>query len=405
MYKNINNTFKFEKNKNNRKENFILILFILTIVAFDPQNGLGFRNLIIVFFGFIWLINICKFKDFLNANELSLIFLIYLLPLYGAILYIIRGDGLYVMTDTSYISTSVVLTFVYLLNKKSMQEDFIRAAKIIGLLYVIIYASLFIEGIALENKKITTFLLAENIARVSFREYSGIVFPYIYLYTSTFLIVPLSILYYEINRLNNYKLGFYGLLVICLFLSGTRSHMLIAIIYAFLIYKKLFPKTSIIIFTAIILLNSQLIYEIIKEMFSFNEKNNNYKLNMIANYYDIFEDWKTLIFGQGYQAVNWSRSLQEMVSVETGATKTEITLLELLRVYGLPLSFLLITIILNKVNNLWKKNITDKKLILIFLLIDSMLNPHIFSTYGAIMLAYALSKNFNDRFIHLKNNV
>ena len=53
MYKNINNTFKFEKNKNNRKENFILILFILTIVAFDPQNGLGFRNLIIVFFGFI----------------------------------------------------------------------------------------------------------------------------------------------------------------------------------------------------------------------------------------------------------------------------------------------------------------------------------------------------------------
>jgi hypothetical protein len=383
------------------------------VAAFDPQNNFGFRYLIIGIFIVIWFYKIPEIFRINSIDDLILVMFIYMMPIYGTILYISRADEIRQFTDTSYISTAIVASLAYLLRKKDLIKPFQQAIWYIGLVYIFIYIILLGELLQWSHGGFVNYFVENNIARITTRNYGGVEFPYIYLYSSTLMIIPLIISFNKVKKIKSLNFFYFSGIVLSLFLSGTRSHQLIAIFYLFLLFKKISPKftiTGAIIF-GIIFGNEMLI--ILKEALSTNEGSNEYKLDMIPYYYEIFSDYKTIIFGQGFEAVSWDVNLRSIVSLDTGATKTEITYLEIIRVFGIPIAFIFFSAIIIKIFGSYKSNNIVQNQILILLLIDSLLNPHLYSTYGAIIFSYAFSyislenkrlNRYNDC-IELKNKV
>ena len=109
----------------------------------------------------------------------------------------------------------------------------------------------------------------------------------------------------------------------------------------------------------------------------------------LRTYMSIFDSPKNIIFGQGFNAQTWSGEFISMLeSVE--ATRTEFTYLEILRVYGTPLSFLIIGFLMLTSINIYKRNQT-LGIVLILLLVNAAFNPYLFSTNGILPLALLVS--------------
>jgi hypothetical protein len=124
---------------------------------------------------------------------------------------------------------------------------------------------------------------------------------------------------------------------------------------------------------------------------STTEDSNSYKLGMLDIYSKmIFNNDFTWLLGQGFESFKWSFDLRSIIEYSEGATKAELTYMEILRVFGLPVGglFLLLTgyqwFVFNRIAVFHKLGFGA-------LLFDSMLNPHLFTTYGAIYLAILFS--------------
>lgn len=370
------------------------ILFLVFTTFFDPQNGLGFRTLLLASSLPVFIQSLIKLRHF-RSTELALrSFLLLALPLYGILIWLLRGDVGGVFNDTSYISFAIIFGNIYIFDKSYGEYILKKFIQQIGLLFsisILITAIITMSGI---DNSIIQFLIDRNIARIGFRDYGEISLPYIYYYSSTLLIVPILL---GIERLNTHRsfLTFFLILinVLGLLLSGTRSHILIGLILFWFLIKSLndskrFFKVIFYSISSIIFIQS--ILQLVQTFFTLEEENNLYKINIFNQYATILSDPITIFFGEGFQSINWSKETQKIVV--NGATKSELTLLELVRVFGLPLTLLFIGIL---ILNIMKINNDNKSKLygVILLLIDSLLNPHLFSTYGAVICAYAFSKN------------
>ena len=376
---------------------FILFSIILIIAIIDPQNSLGLRYPLLAVFLPIYIYNIfTTFSCF--EKKYFIIILSYLLPIWGLIMYLFRGDLNFKLSDTSYISFAILFSIVHILSKHKLIIYFKKASIITGLFFSFLIIFNAYELIIIKSNVLTNFVIENEIARVSFRDYGGFEVPYVYYYSSTLLILPLSILIES-------KFSWVSLILILIistafFLSGTRSHNILSFLFLILFFKKSVSKKIFYVFLAIVCFSiafsySSDILNLLESVFSTKEESNNFKLSMLSKYITMFSDPITIFFGQGFQAVDWNNELRSIVTEK--ATKTEWTYLELYRVFG----FFLPTIIFGYfIYFIFKKaNPEDsyKKLILIALLFDSLLNPHIFSTYGAILMAAVFSTQYSSK--------
>lgn len=376
--------------------NNFTILFVLVFFVgfFDPQNELGIRLILISLSLLLWIYGLKPALTDPQKNYVSLTFC-YLMPIWGLIVYVIRGDGTFEITDTSYISFALIFSIINFLGTEKRQESFKKASILVGLAFSVFLMYVGYELVVSNTSTAIDFVLNNEIARVSFREYAGISIPYVYFFASTLLIIPLSVLYFEIqsNKGNNFSNVLFLLILFAFFLSGTRSHIAIGfLLFIGYVYKKggVVRSICLVAIVCVVMVYGD-ISSVIMSMFSSQEDNNALKISMLSLYAEIFNDPLTIFIGQGYQGVSWSSELQKMVQ-ET-ATKTELTFLELFRVYGAILpSFILVMfgrLFLKKMRDEYKY----KKMILLLLILDSALNPHLFSTYGALALAISMSPN------------
>jgi hypothetical protein len=366
----------------------LFYIILLLIVSFDPQNKFGFRMPLLAFFMIIWIIYIPKAINITSNTKTSAFLFVYTLPLWGLLVYIFRGDGSFVITDTSYISTGIMGSLVYLMNKSNSEDSFNSAMTFISVLFIILFLAVGFELYGNESRELINFLISSDVARIDFREYAGLKLPYIYIYTSTLLIIPLVIWAEKTNKILSFDFIFFISIALCLIISGTRSHILIGALYILKVLAKnnkpFFIGAAFLI--GIFFLSS--IIQILLEMLNPTEGSNSYKLSMFGQYATILNDYKTILFGQGFQAINWDFDLKQITDIENGATKTELTFVELFRVFGFPLTLLFIFSIFAVLTG--KEISSSKKQILFLLCVDSALNPHMFSTYGAVIFAYAM---------------
>ena len=316
----------------------ILTLWVAAVI--DPIGnffGLRFIALALSFFT----ITVLFFTDRIIFNELRnfcILIISILMPIYGLVICIFRG-GLANLIDTSYISAGILLTTSLLYFNKELCAYGIKA--MIISLRALSFLILFIACTEILNVNNNWFeiFMTSNVALISFREYSYIKLPYIYFLSSPMLIYIIA---YDLNNFksSNKILGILkiGISILALILSGTRAHILIGIIYLPVYLFMMNPRNNkFLLFLSVILFFVLLLFiddfrNVLSEFFSAYETNNGMKISMLSNYSRIFDDSLTLIFGQGYNAHEWSQDLIQIIAMEDGASKTELTFIEIFRV-------------------------------------------------------------------------
>jgi len=331
------------------------------------------------------------------------------IPIYGLVLYSFQsGDGEFI--DTSYIASGVLMIGSLLYCNKSMCEFGVRAMVLSGRLISISVGILLLSQIY-STEIISNFFLSHSIAFLGYREYYNIRFPYLYMIASPLLILLLAYDYSRLKQDINVKnVVFFTVTALALALTGTRAHILLSLVFIFLftlfisnrnILNKLF---FIFISLFFLILSIDVLEGVIFSFFSSEESNNSTKLSMLRGYEEIFSNPANLIFGQGFNAHEWSLPLVNMINMEVGASKTELTYIEIIRVFGVFVGsciFLLLFTLLIAVRGM----VAEYDWIylgLLMLLINASINPYLFSTNGILPLGLFVAMASNDAF---KNKV
>jgi hypothetical protein len=329
-----------------------------------------------------------------SLKVVAILYISFLMPVYGFEMYAIRGGYTSKLLDTSYAAAGLLLLTSLLYDSELLCRVGIRAMVLSLRLLVLVIVSVYAATTFGLGDEWAGFFTERNAAVVSTREFADITFPYIYFLASPMLIYLIA---YDLNKLAN-RLSIKSVLV-CAFsifafaLSGTRAHMILALAYPPLFYIFAYARHKVVLtflFALVVVWFVGLFdFKILDAFFATNETNNAMKLRMLTNYAEIFNDPLTFIFGQGYNAHAWSSLLREMIATEVNASKTELTYLEIVRVYGLLISipfFLLVCILgyrLSKTSDEYRWLYPA----LVIYLLNSSFNPYLFSTNGMLPLA------------------
>ncbi len=378
----------------------MVIIYLLWFSAvFDPIGKFYAIRYVSLFFAIILVAFnnqiIRLYNDILSPRYTIIVFVSVIMPLYGIMLYIIRGGVSKEFIDTSYIAAGVILLSSLIYSNRSFAQQGLMAMVFSLRLMAAVIILIFISELLNFNSDWLGFFTKHDQAFIGIRNYGSFALPYIYFLASPMLIFLIG---YEFNQakynfnLMNIVLVIFS--VLALALSGTRAHIIIA---ALLLPILIFSYSSRkLLFSILILFFIGFMYfyfiDIIQLFFNSNEASNKIKINMITDYSKIFNDPVTLIFGQGYNAHAWSSTFENLLVVR-GASKTELTYIELVRVYGAIFSFISFLLIVKLIFMLKRLSIEYRWISVTFIvyLISASVNPYLFSTNGMLPLGLILS--------------
>jgi hypothetical protein len=320
------------------------------------------------------------------------------MPIYGLFIYSLKsGGGNFI--DTSYLAAAILMMTSILYRDKSTCIFGVKCLIFFSRILSLVIIGCFI-GQTFSLSDWYWFFVENQVAFIGQRNYSGINLPYVYFVASPLLIFLIC---YEFNSILNgigrTRYVRFTIATLALFLSGTRFNMILAItfipLYFILVGRKkqffAFLKFSFPILIILFLyFNPQ---DFFASIFSTSEESNSVKLSYIDNYINIFQNANNFIFGQGFNAHEWSSEFRDVLPLDYMASKTELTFFELLRVYGLVLSttfFILLLFIMNKLKDIIGNMMWIYPSFFIFL-VSASLNPYFFSTNGILPLSLFLS--------------
>jgi hypothetical protein len=371
-----------------------LLWFGAVIDPIGLMFGIRYLALATAFTGLAWLFSIhgLKLLDISYRGALILI-LSALLPLYGLTLYSFNSLGADFI-DTSYLASGVLILTSMLYYNKSMcffgVSSFVFSTRLLSIIIIITYASQeFLAGAWV------SFFTERSVALISSRDYVGISFPYIYFLASPLLILLMAYDFDKFRKNYNFiNFSFFILPTLALFLSGTRAHILIAVVFP-LLYLLIYSNNRVIVKVLVLLVAAIIptfalegVEDLMGAFFSSSEASNSIKLSMLDGYWIIFSNPLTLLFGQGFNAHDWSPTFRGMIAMEVGASKTELTYLELVRVFGLIIAtalILTIFMLLRAVKNVAHDFAWIYPGFIIYLA-NAAINPYLFSVNGILPL-------------------
>ena len=319
-------------------------IFLLWLGAvLDPVGqmfGIRYLSIALSVASIIWLIGTCKINYTEKSHRSSLIlFIAGILPIHGLFIYSLHA-GASEFIDTSYIAAGLLIIFSLLYRDQDSCMYGVKAllltVRFLSILIIVAYASPI-----LGHEAWISFFTERSVALVSFREYSGFNLPYVYFLASPLLILLIAHDFSKFRQTLNFRTcAIFALSSFSLFLTGTRAHIIISIffipIYMLLIssaktiYKALL-FVGVFFFMGLALEDFWVLFGL---FFSPSETSNSMKLSLLDGYMEIFSNPVYFIAGQGFNAHEWSSDVRQMVSMEVGASKTELTYLELIRVFG-----------------------------------------------------------------------
>jgi hypothetical protein len=380
-----------------------LLWFGAVIDPIGNMFGIRYVALATAFAGLAWLFLLEGFKILDKSfRGIFILLLAALLPLYGLTLYSFRaGNAEFI--DTSYIASGVLIITSLLYRSQAMCEfgvsSLVFSTRFLSLLIIAVFVSPFLSFYEWIN-----FFTEKNVALISFREYSGITLPYIYFLASPLLILLMA---YDFSKFKQ-RTSIVNLLVFALTafsfaLTGTRAHIIIAIIFAPLYMlltgnSRTMIKASIsLAFVTLFALTLEETRILLDSFFSTSEASNSIKVSLLDGYGEIFSNPLILLFGQGFNAHEWSLPLIDMIAME--ASKTELTYLELIRVFGVFIAIAFMSVIfflLRRTKSLGN----DFGWIypgFLILLTNAAINPYLFSVNGILPLGLisAIAYHYN----------
>ena len=392
-----------EMRKSNNLGSFkrFTIALLWFAAVFDPIGSFYLRYLAIFFATVCFLVSGGLKVLVLAPNDLRLFYVRYtalILPFWGSALYMLRSGFNSEFIDTSYLAAGALALFSLIYSEFSLVEFSLKAMIfVLRLLSIVIVFAQF--SILFENGiDWIRFFTENNVALLSERSYAGITFPYIYFLASSLLIFLCG---HDIDRLLKRRrfIDYFNiaLSLSALALTGTRAHLLIAAIYfPFFIYM-VFSKHKF--FWAVVSVFAGITYlylsgsELLESFFSLKEESNSIKASFISKYAEIFNDCLSFLFGQGFNAHAWSGVFRSMIVFESGASKTELTYLELIRVFGIFIGggyVALLAVVGSRTACLSREYRWLFPAIILFYA-ECSVNPYLFSTNGILPLGLVLA--------------
>lgn len=381
---------------------FVIFIFIFANI-FDPINYYGMKYFSVIFaYFFLFLIFFLKgFKAGISTKPIIYIFIFcFLIPFYGLLIYLFR-DGGNVLIDRSYISTALLVLFsLFFVFKKNLYYGFISLIVLLrvitALILILVINVIFSLDISM-LEFIKRHLMQSGSLYFSERTYGAVNTFYVYFVVSPLLIILLVHDSYRlITKVTTMNFLFFMATCAAVFLVGTRASMILSVIALPFVYFWFTQKKTffLIIALCIAIFFLAISYEALSEVFDMNENSNATKLSYLKGYADIFASPSVFFLGQGFNAQSWSFTLQDMIGegLDVGATKTELTYFELIRVFGifvgggiiLALLYLPFLAFKNSNQYAWFFPAVFMYEVL------SFLNPYIFSSNGALVLAFAI---------------
>ena len=377
---------------------FFSLLFIWSAAVLDPiGNFYGLRYISYFFcINTLFLITVKK-RLKISINSYQLLFIIMFgiaIPLYGLLLFALFRTSAD-LRDTSYIAAATITIISMLYNNDRAFKSGLFAMIFAG--YTLALIILFNAMCVLIFKDLTIpyFFVGHGIALIGSRSYGSFEIPYIYFVAAPFLIPALA--YYCEATLQRFSLSNISsllLIIIATILTGTRAASLFGFLTIILILFSHQHKKNTKIFMVLILsiLISYVIFKFSNEIltaFSLQEGNNSSKFNDLKKYATLFDSPRTILFGQGFNAHDWSELLRTMID-GTEATKTELTYFEILRVFGLPFGIFIIIFLFLVAYKAYR---AEKYLGITFfiLLLNASFNPYLFSTNGMLPIGLIIA--------------
>tara|TARA_B110001450_G_scaffold218812_1_gene213460 strand:- start:7426 stop:8601 length:1176 start_codon:yes stop_codon:yes gene_type:complete len=224
------------------------------------------------------------------------------------------------------------------------------------------------------------------------------VFEQIYFVTSPMLLIAIA--YYSDRAC---KSGFFSwnsffafVSIVGMVLAGTRSNMIgpfiVLVFIMFLNTKNKVLFSTVVIFA--LLLFVSVFYSTIFEVLSLQEDSNSSKLKLLQDYADIFSDPTTLIFGQGFGSYYYW-------DIRGYYFTSELSYLELIRVYGLIFGTIMAGLILYPILFVMasKREFSNRASIIGFTayMAIAAVNPLIFSSLGMTIISAFMANIFRSR--------
>ena len=376
-------------------------IWILWMAAiFDPVGDLRIRYLAL----FLSVICLCisgAFLDIFSSRvELRLLFVrysLFLMPIWGSLLYVLRSGFNDVFIDTSYYA-SAVLALISLIYRDINLVRYSISAMLFSLrllVFVVIFAQISIVfNLGLDWIQ---FFIDNNAALLGQRTYAEVTFPYIYFFASPVLVFLCA---HEVDCLSR-RPGFLHLLtalaaLLALALTGTRAHILIAVSYLpFFIFMKYGKQKTLWLGFSLLASFVYLIFygsDLLESFVSLQDESNALKVSFISKYFLIFDDFWSFIFGQGFNAHAWSGTFRSMIAFDIGASKTELTYLEVIRSFGIIVGggYLVLLVVIVMRAYALSPHLRWLFPALVVFLVDCSLNPYLFSTNGILPLGLVL---------------
>jgi len=340
----------------------ILFIFLLFILLIDPSDRIFHIKLVLFFLVFfVWIINkiITKKNISFNKDAAFISFFFLLIPVVGIISGIIQNtiaDADFAAGIVKSFSIFILINFI-IDTKIPIYEYFNWVSLSIPLLIIPIYFTYLINPVYFKN--IGLYLVdAKDEAAFDVRNFYGFTVVMIYYKTSALLVFPLAYFLYRfmLNRRFMYLL----LSVICfaaLFLSGTRGNIIAAfIVVVYLFFNHIIVNKKIIVLFISILFTIYAGFVFISNL-SFDDKDTSQdiKAGHMQSYIQLFKDKPlTLLFGEGPGSKFFSKGLNANI------LQSELTYLDLVRMFGIPLTIILLAILAYPLLYLSKNKLSNK---------------------------------------------
>lgn len=377
----------------------LLSINLLWIAAvFDPIGrffGLRYAALMLIYVTL--LLQILNGRLSLKAGGIYFFLFVYLvlmIPAYGVLVYLFRGVG-GVFIDTSYVGAAVLFgcSLVYL-NPESLRIGFNAQKLALRMMAGTIIFCVFIYQVGLPIFLIGSFVENGVAFFGPFRNYGGLNFYYMYFVASPMLIYLLAQEAWAFfDEKTKKQFLWCGVAVVALFLSGTRANMLLATFAVPFVYLwrrwGWLAIPAVASLAAICLLTLHFLgLQAVGSMFDPQSESIRIKFGFLAGYVEIFSDMGTLLFGQGFNAHVWSSAFGKMLP--GGASKTELTYFEIMRVFGVVVGgafFYLMVVFLKKLSEIDSSWRWMAPAVFLYIVVSAF-NPYLFSSNGMLPLGF-----------------
>ena len=381
---------------------FIQLLVVVLIV--DPSDKLFQLKIpcfLLIFIIWIFKKVYSKAKSFKINDDIYLVVIILLgIPVYG----IISGSIQASIEDWSFAfgflkSIGILLLVLILIDEGVPAFTYlIRYSILIPLILFPVYILFFLNPDLIPN--IVAFLVVDKEEAIfGPRNYYGFELLMLFYKTSPLLVFPLAFYLNEYFKKHNFvNLTLAIIFLLTLILSGTRMDILIAFFISVYFLLSFFVKNGkrFSLLSCIFLLVVSLTIFASTLSFDGAEESQDIKSGHFSSYItDFKENPLILIYGQGLGSKFFSTGVNSKIIV------SELTYIELIRVFGIPIFVLFLFIILYPILNIKANPLLINKDVLIISYLSYLIiagtNPLLISSTGifviCILYSYCNSKN------------